>query len=92
MISPKICSIEEEESSQLSAVSMQPPIFDDAQSSEQQHQSNSTIISKLRSKFSSNNQMEYKSPESIFTQSLQESTVGNQLLLSTEEFDAEKNI
>lgn len=84
MISPKICSIEEE-ITKPSSMSQFGEISDsiDVSSTEQQ-QSNLTIISKLRNKFLLNNK---QNPivESIFIQPSQESTTGNQIFLSTEQ-------
>jgi hypothetical protein len=78
-------------------------ISDDIQASsiEQQHQSNLTIMSKLRNKFLLNNKQNQSkdnlplfsnSSESIFIHPFQESTTGNQILLSTEEFHVDTSI
>jgi len=89
MISPKICSIEEE--NPQSTITKHSSISQFGERSDgidgtstEQHQSNLTIMSKLRNKFLSNNKQNQSKDisESIF---IQPSTTENQLFLSTEE-------
>lgn len=101
MILPKICSIEEENSRVDSSMGHFGEISDASSSSEQQDQSNPTIISKLRKKFSMNNKQNqiFKDNSSAFStsdplliQPFQGSTPENQIFLSTEEINTDISI